>query len=302
MPAKQKPHQASSVDAAIAALEASSHSDLTSKRTPCNCNGQRHPLLTAAPNCLSCGKIVCVKEGFGPCLFCKTPLLSEQETEAMLGELKAERRQELQEKHNAGQGKKVERGAKQIKGLDEAQAHRDRLLGYQASSAQRTRVHDEVADFETPDVGGSKWASPQERARQVKRQIQHMKDLDWDARDDWEKRQVVVSLDVSKGKITKRVEKMEKQRPAEPEISIVDTEIESREGPGAFSMNPLLGSLVRPIYEARDGERNKGKGAETLSGKDESKPATKWRRVQDDMEDNEAVILDGGVYGSSSGW
>ena len=34
-----------------------------------------HALLN---NCLACGKIVCVKEGEGPCLFCGNVVLSKQ--------------------------------------------------------------------------------------------------------------------------------------------------------------------------------------------------------------------------------
>eukprot|EP01113_Clastostelium_recurvatum_P042307 TRINITY_DN6849_c0_g3_i2.p1 TRINITY_DN6849_c0_g3~~TRINITY_DN6849_c0_g3_i2.p1 ORF type:complete len:227 (+),score=30.64 TRINITY_DN6849_c0_g3_i2:60-683(+) len=36
-------------------------------RRSCDCQAARHALLT---NCLGCGKVVCMQEGFGPCLFC----------------------------------------------------------------------------------------------------------------------------------------------------------------------------------------------------------------------------------------
>ncbi|KAJ2377634.1 hypothetical protein IW150_001269 [Coemansia sp. RSA 2607] len=37
------------------------------KRTRCDCQASEHPLLT---NCLVCGRIVCDREGPGPCMFC----------------------------------------------------------------------------------------------------------------------------------------------------------------------------------------------------------------------------------------
>ncbi|KAJ2890158.1 hypothetical protein GGI21_006277, partial [Coemansia aciculifera] len=37
------------------------------KRTKCECQASEHALLT---NCLTCGRIICDKEGSGPCMFC----------------------------------------------------------------------------------------------------------------------------------------------------------------------------------------------------------------------------------------
>lgn len=45
----------------------------------CNCMATRHPLFEVAPNCLNCGKIICVKEGLQPCSYCGAELLSEKE-------------------------------------------------------------------------------------------------------------------------------------------------------------------------------------------------------------------------------
>lgn len=36
-------------------------------RKLCDCQAQIHPLIG---NCLKCGKIICTREGEGPCLFC----------------------------------------------------------------------------------------------------------------------------------------------------------------------------------------------------------------------------------------
>jgi hypothetical protein len=66
-------------------------------------------------------------------------------------------------------------------------------------------------------------------------------------------------------------------------------------GKGAFSNNPLLatGKLVRPVWKAPEGT-DKGKSSET-NGQVPRKSV--WRRVQDDNEDNEQWILDGGLHG-----
>jgi hypothetical protein len=50
--------------------------------------------------------------------------------------------------------------------------------------------------------------------------------------------------------------------------------------------------LIKPVYSS-------GKGKETEIGRGEVKRKT-WRRVQDSLEDNEAIILDGGVFGGTS--
>ena len=66
---------------------------------------------------------------------------------------------------------------------------------------------------------------------------------------------------------------------------------DGRTAKGAYSRNPLLGGLIRPVYTPAD---------EQKTGVPPQERKTMWRRVQDDYEDNEEVILDGGVYGGGS--
>ncbi|KAI5298895.1 Glucosaminyl phosphatidylinositol (GlcN-PI) nositol acylation protein, partial [Ascosphaera pollenicola] len=63
-------------------------------------------------------------------------------------------------------------------------------------------------------------------------------------------------------------------------------------GKGAFGHNPLLasGGLVRPVWDP------KGKGNATRHREQKQT----WRRVQDDNDDNEQWILDGGLHGFST--
>ncbi|KAL2166560.1 hypothetical protein VTG60DRAFT_2507 [Thermothelomyces hinnuleus] len=311
------------LDQAIRSLEittnpshaSNSPANLAARR--CNCVATRHPLLEAAPNCLNCGKVICIKEGLGPCTFCGEPLLSSAEVQTMIKELRAERGREKQamdrEAHKKAQAASGARRPFTRPGVDkedltvaEAMAlqHRDKLLGFQAQNAKRTTVRDEAADFDATYTGGM-WASAEERAMALKRQQKLMREMEWNAKPEYEKRQQVVSIDLSGRKVFKKTVKLE--RPPSPEEEGAG---EPREGlgagaasetpesgggkgshGGAFSKNPLMGGLIRPVYDV------KGKETELEGRKDRG---ARWRRVQDDHDDNEAIILDGGLYGRTA--
>ncbi|KAI9649923.1 hypothetical protein NHQ30_002508 [Ciborinia camelliae] len=208
-----------------------------------------------------------------------------------------------------------------------AKEHRDRLLGFQAQNAQRTTVRDEAADFDTSLAAsvaagggggsgmGGLWASPAERARELKRQQKVLAEQQWNAQPEYEKRRQVVSVDLVGGKIVKRMAKIEMPRfeseGEEEEGEQVDLGALRRGGEngngGTFSRNPLLGGLIKPIWSAGKG---KGKEVEMEMGVrvgDEeeeyshSRKKKTWRRVQDDMDDNEDIILDGGAFGGGGG-
>lgn len=186
-----------------------------------------------------------------------------------------------------------------------AREHRDKLLNFQAQNAQRTTVRDEAADFDVgtamSGTGGSMWASPEERAKELKKQLKLMRELEWNAKPDYEKRQQVLSIDLAGGKVVRRMAAIE--RPVTPPSEEEDAGAADNHGilaesdgnkarGGAFGRNPLLGSVVRPTFDA------KGKGVEA-----EGRPQKQrgWRKVQDDLDDNEGIILDGGIYGHAQG-
>lgn len=142
------------------------------------------------------------------------------------------------------------------------------------------------------------WASPTERARQLKRQQKVLREQEWNARPEWEKRRVVVSLDVVGGKAVRRMGEVE--RPMDEDV-VEDEDISEPAANGviktggAFSRNPLMGKLIRPVW------KDKGKGPAAAVNTARTRDNT-WRRVQDDTgDDNEAWILDGGVYGWEGG-
>lgn len=216
--------------------------------------------------------------------------------------------------------------------LDLAKQHRDRLLHYQSQNAQRTTVRDEAADYETPSSGLSQWASPTERAQQLKRQQKVLREQEWSAKPEYEKRRVVVSVDLVGGKVVKRMGNVERGGGGggdgggaadvrQVEEVGVDKNANGEGiagagghgGKGAFSSNPLMGSLIRPLWKPREDHSAEGKGkgkasdADATVAEDDKENAPRqrrqtWRRVQDDNDDdNEGVILDGGVYGGRGG-
>ncbi|KAJ4317737.1 hypothetical protein N0V94_004810 [Neodidymelliopsis sp. IMI 364377] len=302
------------LESAIRTLEIQTNPTLSAQdggKRKCNCMATRHPLLDAAPNCLNCGKVICVKEGIGPCTFCNTPLLSADEIQSMVRILREERGKEKMAANNAGQKRaevavaprpfstpKTSAPSSDVDSENEklakAKQHRDRLLAFQAQNAKRTQVHDEAADFETTTAGLSMWASPQERAMQLKRQQKALREQEWNAQPEYEKRRVVASIDLAGGKIVKRMAAAE--RPKTPESDDEPPEPAQHyesgaisKGSGAFSRNPLLGALIRPTIRVES--KGKDRGSEKRQA---------WRRVQDDNDDNEQWILDGGVYGGKN--
>ncbi|OQE17991.1 hypothetical protein PENSTE_c019G06778 [Penicillium steckii] len=294
----------SDLTAAIAALEVSTNPTLGEKRK-CNCNASIHSLFDPAPNCLNCGKIICSLEGLQPCSFCGTPLLSAEEVQDMIKELRAERGQEKMRAHNegvhhTGGPRPVGSGSASPSKLDAARAHRDKLLSFQAQNARRTKVVDEAADFETPNVASTLWMSPAQRALALKKQQRIQREMEEKARPEWEKKKSFMSLDIKGGKVrrvyhTAAAESTPETSEPEP-AEDVDDDAPAKPSTGhAFSNNPLLaaGGLMRPVWKAPDSKTTADTAART-----ERKQT--WRRVQDDNDDNEQWILDGGAHGYST--
>lgn len=186
--------------------------------------------------------------------------------------------------------------------LNLARQHRDNLLAFQRDNARRTHIIDEAADFETPTSGLSLWSSPVERAEQLKRQQKVLREQEWNAKPEYEKRQVVMSIDLVGGKVVKKMAQVERPKDREDQSSgVMDGkgtihEVVNRDNSnGTFSKNPLLGELIRPVWKSDDKEDSNSKNE---PDDDEQKSRrSAWRRVQDDTDDNEAWILNGGIYG-----
>ncbi|KAH3678333.1 hypothetical protein WICMUC_001566 [Wickerhamomyces mucosus] len=75
------------LDAILTNLEIQNYDE----NSVCDCRATIHPLFEVAPNCLNCGKIICVKEGLRPCSFCGEELISDEEKAQIIMVLEAER-------------------------------------------------------------------------------------------------------------------------------------------------------------------------------------------------------------------
>lgn len=147
------------------------------------------------------------------------------------------------------------------------------------------------------------WATPAERALQLKRQQKVLREQEWNARPEWEKKRVVASIDLVGGKVVKKMARMERPRSGTEESVGEEEEGEERfpqemvrgKGKGALSKNPLMSGLIRPVARVKE-DVGKGKGKE----KKKIVERSTWRRVQDDNEDNERWILDGGLHGQNT--
>ncbi|CAI1552337.1 hypothetical protein SEUBUCD646_0K02430 [Saccharomyces eubayanus] len=234
---KQKLQSLQEIDDAIKILElrGSGLSDQT-----CHCQGARHPVFEIAPNCLHCGKVICVKEGLnrGKCGHCGEPLISEEEKVQMtkilnnekdelndpsslsnasnganvtkkksksykitsgMGknlfaeqdklfdfiERKRERERKrnevlkLQEKQENNSSKEEKLGEQENPGEENpellaAQERLDRLLHFQDTSAERTRIIDNASDFSMNQEVGL-WGSTRERALALKKQQRNLR-------------------------------------------------------------------------------------------------------------------------------
>jgi hypothetical protein len=209
-----------------------------------------------------------------------------------------------------------------------ARLHRDKLLTYQSQNTQRTRIHDEAADFDfgTANAKGMQWMTPLQRAAALKKQQKYMKELEEQAKPEWEREKRVLSLSVRDGKLVKSYKK-EKTATAVVGDSVAEAGHIDGDGEGdgvgghaldaengnapskkaAFSNNPLLasGGLIRPIWKPQDIIDGGSRDIASTRQPDESTSTRSrqsiWRRVQDDNDDNEAWILDGGVHGYGTG-
>ncbi|RMZ81356.1 hypothetical protein DV738_g2161, partial [Chaetothyriales sp. CBS 135597] len=227
---------------AIAALELATNPTRSSERRHCDCNATIHPLFATAPNCLSCGKIICALEGLQPCSFCDSPLLAREQVNAMIKALKEERGVERMVQHNVGvaqarSGTSTPRfgtpgsspGPDSGDEAARARAHRDKLLAFQRENAQRTKIHDEAADYDmTLAPGATQWMSPMQRAAALKKQQQYLRELEEANRPEWEKKRTVMSLGFKNGKLVKAYERASApSAPAPTESAEVEDEAEA---------------------------------------------------------------------------
>lgn len=263
---KEKLQSLQEIDDAIKILELR---DSNSSKN-CNCQGTRHPVFDIAPNCLHCGKVVCVIEGLnkGKCGHCHELLISDDERTQMMKILNQEKNElssspsSLSNASNdaniskkktktykitSGMGKNLfaeqdklfdfierkrerERKRNEVLKLQEkqeesgknerevgeqdhtveenpdllaAQERLDRLLHFQDTSAERTKIIDNASDFDmNQDIG--LWGSARERALALKKQQRNLRKWEKVERErNGRREKYVVSMNIgSNGKVT----------------------------------------------------------------------------------------------------
>jgi len=218
-------------------------------RHPCDCQAVKHGLVS---NCLSCGKIVCVQEGSGPCFFCGNLVVTRDE-------------QIVLDKKN----KKSESLYKKLAGDSRSQyqvavENKERLLEYDANSAKRTQIIDDESDYFSVDT--NKWLTPQQREALKKKKQEvhderHKSRLDRRITFDFAGRKVVEEepeLEYNINQDTKLLELFKN------DAFSVEAEIKKRSEEGVIA-NPRI-PTNRPMYDDNAGGVARGGGTGVSQG------------------------------------
>ncbi|KAI8327855.1 putative zinc finger motif, C2HC5-type-domain-containing protein [Choanephora cucurbitarum] len=249
------------------------------KRKPCSCQATKHPLLTAAPNCLSCGKIICTSEGVGPCTFCGSPVLSKEQQVALIAEAKRKRteaKQHQQPSKRAPSGpnttsayasKAGGSGNSLFQDSDDqdrikAEMHKEKLLEFQRTSAQRSTVIDQATDFELPTDQSNPWLTSQEKALLLKKQQSNLKRIERKNQAGGQ-RHKVMTIDVQ----TKQVRVQDADTSSsedEEEVSVTKMDLSPKRSndttsAGTYAQNPLLKGIDAPKFIGKQSAKSKGR-------------------------------------------
>ncbi|KAI8883518.1 zf-C2HC5-domain-containing protein [Backusella circina FSU 941] len=252
------------------------------KRKPCQCQATKHPLLTAAPNCLNCGKIICTAEGVGPCSFCGSPVLSKEQQVALIAEAKQKRREQKESQQQQQQSKRVpatKQGSipysskvsgnyvpasvydQEEENRLKAEEHKEKLLEFQRTSAQRSTVIDQATDFELPTDQANPWLSPQERALLIKKQQSNLRRIE---RAGQSSRRKVMTIDISSKQVKMQdvnESSSSSDEEAEPvkKMTLGSKQPIEESSAGTYAHNPLLKGLNGPTFVGKKSKESKGK-------------------------------------------
>ncbi|KAG9323693.1 hypothetical protein KVV02_008111 [Mortierella alpina] len=307
----------SELEKAIRAIDLATESANAAKeRKPCYCLATKHKLNVFAPNCLSCGKIICALEGPGPCTYCGNPVVSIDQQQAMVLELKREkaalakqqqmatskRRAKATAVSTSGYASKLNGGLSSTTGnaggwvgldgsgamteeeeLEEAkkaslaQAHKEKLLEYDRTSAKRSHVIDQATDFVLPGDRPNLWLTEEERQNQA---VKARENLDKaTAAASGYQRAKVMTIDVVNRRVvveaaaTTQVEEEDDDAVPEPVNKFDEVKSTSVSGGnkhggrgGTFAMNPLLRIGETPTFiplRAKSAEKKGPLGGKT---------------------------------------
>ncbi|KAK3831356.1 MAG: putative zinc finger motif, C2HC5-type-domain-containing protein [Linnemannia elongata] len=343
----------SELEKAIRAIDLATESvNAAKERKPCYCLATKHKLNVFAPNCLSCGKIICALEGPGPCTYCGQQVVSIDQQQAMILELKrekaalaklqqqatAKRRVKATAVSTAGYASKLGGGMSSATGaaggwvgldgsdsapamteeeeLEEAkkaslaQAHKEKLLEFDRTSAKRSHVIDQATDFVLPGDRPNLWLTEEERQAQADKARQNLEKVTTAA--SGYQRAKVMTIDVVNRRVVVEASAnqfvQEEEDDAVPEpVSMFDqsksTSISGgdRHGGrgGAFALNPLLRLGENPTFISK--KTAKDSKDKVLKVKAEQKPKLKISKLQYDDGGHAAVMQDAEFSFSSGG-
>ncbi|KAJ3222731.1 hypothetical protein HDU81_009627 [Chytriomyces hyalinus] len=174
-------------------------------RPICQCLAAKHGLLT---NCLTCGKVICLLEGPGPCPSCGSLVESAIQQVTMIQSkqnynhavampesppstaktTKKNKPAHVVNRYGASVGATASAAVstpggpreseasfptlaseKDLIALRKAEEQRERLLDYQKNSTARTRVFDSASDFDFNSDAQNKWLTAEERGLALKK-------------------------------------------------------------------------------------------------------------------------------------
>lgn len=237
------------------------------KRIKCECQASEHELLT---NCLSCGRIVCELEGPGPCMFCGSDVQNPD--------------QQLQQHMQ----RLLKRSGKdeQKEAWSNATKRKERLLTFDRTAAQRTRLIDQASDFDVGAVG--KWMSPEERAAAEEQRAKHAQAV---ADRETRMRNGMRVLRINMGTGTAELQRMDEEEEEEEEEVVGTPSLPPRtvqkavaKQGGAFAHNPLLKDVAEPkfVLALGDGRTVKKKLGATASKEEKTARQRQMLRIQND--------------------
>ena len=198
-------------------------------RHPCECLGQKHQLIN---NCIECGRIVCMQEGSGPCYFCGALVCSTEEKEIL--SQKSKKSQKLYEKllTRSIEDTTEETLSVADKGLQEAIAHKNKLIEFDKSGVRRTKVIDDECDYFASD--SNRWLSKRERDALRK------KEEDLREKRHGSRRQMKVTLDFAGRRVIDEKEVLDYDR--ESDVAGSDSSVHS------LDVNHTSKGVANPSY------------------------------------------------------
>eukprot|EP01122_Echinamoeba_exundans_P013497 TRINITY_DN5902_c0_g2_i1.p1 TRINITY_DN5902_c0_g2~~TRINITY_DN5902_c0_g2_i1.p1 ORF type:complete len:1226 (+),score=223.02 TRINITY_DN5902_c0_g2_i1:308-3679(+) len=221
------------------------------ERARCGCQARLHLLVN---NCVRCGRIVCTKEGAGPCFHCQAMVY------AVSGEVA----------ENVAAVAALEAGAsqKEIAGLQKAQEHLGRLLEYDQNAVRRTTVYDDQADY----FDMSKWLNNEER--------QALKEKEEAIIREKEARKNMITIDFAGRKVvTEEAEALKFEEEVLKQIA-AGTHVAPKKAADSLLFNPsAMATGVRPTFVEPH-------TIQASSSSNEVKQKKKRKLVDDDEQDD----------------